>query len=513
MTTLRLPTAGPQADSDAGSRGVTSLGPPALSQRERGQNRVTIEAVLRREATVGDFVAGRFETRQTAPGGAAALALRLRRILGGLLRSWPGSIVRRGPHTVTSRGSHSESFFDDGFGQQRLTITYYYPWGYFHPVRSGAAAIASRQLDYFRQRGHRVRMMVRAAPHRGRAAFERHYHWVDEIAVVDVGKYPAIQRYFDTWDFGNYLAGHARLAEQPEIGEWLSQPADVAFLNYVFATPLLDALPAGAYRLLETYDIMSHQFLGHRSPSALLDQSLAGEFDLYRLYDSVLMINQDEEEFARSHCAADLAYLPPSIEVAHENSERPDGAPYDLLFVGSGHSPNVEGVDWFYRHVYRPLLKVKGIRWAISGSVCRQLPFKDPGVIRLGSVADLGELYRRSKVVVVPLFRGSGISIKTLEAMGHRKPVVTTPCGRRGLSASADNALLTYPFEVDPAAVADAIGRLCSSDALRKDYGRRAALFISDHFSTRSYVRRMDHIFQRVVASDAAREPFSRPIL
>ena len=44
------------------------------------------------------------------------------------------------------------------------TVTYYYPWGYFHPVRSGAAAVASRHLDYFRERGHRVRMMVRAAP-------------------------------------------------------------------------------------------------------------------------------------------------------------------------------------------------------------------------------------------------------------------------------------------------------------------------------------------------------------
>ena len=500
MTSSPPPTTGPHVNFGSESGGATAVGPPALTLAlSRGE--VSIEAVLRRDATVRDFVAGHFDELRTAPlDHSAGLSQRLRRTLRGILRmcNRGASITRQGLQTTEGRGWGTESFGNDP-DPQRLTITYYYPWGYFHPIRSGAAAVASRHLDYFRERGHRVRMLVRATPNQGRSAFERHYYWVADLAVVDVGKYPDVQRSFDTWGFGNYLAAHARLAEQPEIREWLSQPADVAFLNYVFATPLLDALPAYAYRVLETYDIMSQQFLEHRGSSVLLQQSLACEFDLYRLYDSVLMINREEKQFARVRCKAPLTYMPPSVDVIPQGSES-GREEYDLLFVGSDHPPNVEGVNWFYHHVYRPQLKAKGICWAICGSVCRQLKFNDASVERLGSVADLGEVYRRSKVVVVPLFRGSGISIKTLEAMGQGKPVVTTPCGRRGLPSWADDALVTCPFDVDPVAVAGAICRLCSSEALRQDYGRRAANFVSDHFSSRWYATRMDRIFRRVAA-------------
>jgi glycosyltransferase involved in cell wall biosynthesis len=496
MMTSQPPTTRPHADSEAESGRITLVSPPALtltlSQGERGQDAVSIEAVERREATVRDFVASRFDTPPAAPKGRRGLVRKLRRIAGSLLRRC------RRLEAISPRGLQATA-------KQRLTITYYYPWGCFHPIRSGAGAVASRHLDYFRQRGHRVRMMVRAASFRGRVAFERHYHWVDDLAVVDLDGYPDAQSCFDRWDFGSYLAGHARLAEQPDIAKWLSQPADLAFINYVFATPLLDALPAGAYRMLETYDIMSHQFLQHGGPSALLERSLAGEFDLYRLYDSVLMINPEEAELAEPRCPAHLTYMPPAVDVAPEGSESTDDEEYDLLFVGSDHPPNVEGVNWFYDRVYRPLLKPKGLRWAICGSVGRQLPFKkDPGVTCLGPVADLGAVYRRSKVVVVPLFRGSGVSIKTLEAMGHRKPVVTTPCGRRGLPASADDALITLRFEDGPAAVAEAIRTFCSAKVLREDYGRRAATCVGDHFSSRAYGRRMDRIFATVAAGRGA---------
>jgi glycosyltransferase involved in cell wall biosynthesis len=484
-------TTRPRPNSDVESRKIASLSPSgltlALSRSEREQDPVTIEDVRLGEATVSDYVASRF-----AGPSALTATQRLRQAIGSLLGTCRRLAALRegGRRTVGSARRPGPRSDED---PERLTISYYYPWGYFHPVRSGAAAVASRHLDYFRERGHRVRMMVRAGPHRGRSAFERHYHWVDDIAVVDVRRYPDARACLSRWDFGSYLAGHARLADKPEIRDWLSQPADVAFLNYVFATPLLDALPTSAYRVLETYDLMSHQFLEHRGSPELVRRLLDCEFDLYRLYNSVLMLNHEEAQCAQEHGVANLVYVPPSVDLVPEGDEQV--AHYDILFVGSDHAPNVEGVNWFYDHVFRPLLKPRGLRWAICGSVCRKLRFKDPAVIRLASVADLGQVYRRSKVVIVPLFRGSGVSLKTLEAMGHRKPVVTTPCGRRGLPASADGAFIAHCFEDDPAVVADTIYNLCSSQALQRDYGQRAATHISAHFGTGIYDRRMNRIF------------------
>src|SRR5215469_16119734 len=94
-----------------------------------------------------------------------------------------------------------------------MIVTYYYPWGFFHPVQCGAATVAARHMEYFRSRRMRPRIVVANVAHEGRSAFERHYHWAEDIIVVDVARRPEVHRLLDRWDFGSHLAGHALLAE------------------------------------------------------------------------------------------------------------------------------------------------------------------------------------------------------------------------------------------------------------------------------------------------------------
>ncbi|HQU47218.1 MAG TPA: hypothetical protein PK867_30725, partial [Pirellulales bacterium] len=88
-----------------------------------------------------------------------------------------------------------------------MIVTYYYPWGFFYPVRSGADNTASRHLEYFRARGFRPRVIVANGLAHERRAFERYYHWADDLIVVDVPSHPEIHRQLDCWGFGSHLAG------------------------------------------------------------------------------------------------------------------------------------------------------------------------------------------------------------------------------------------------------------------------------------------------------------------
>ncbi len=54
----------------------------------------------------------------------------------------------------------------------------------------------------------------------------------------------------------------------------------------------------------------------------------------------------------------------------------------------------------------------------------------------LGPVEDLEELYGRAKVVINPALAGTGLKIKTLEALSFQKPLVTWPTGTDGLHPS-----------------------------------------------------------------------------
>ena len=59
------------------------------------------------------------------------------------------------------------------------------------------------------------------------------------------------------------------------------------------------------------------------------------------------------------------------------------------------------------------------------------------GVIALGVGEDLAAEYEEAKVVVIPIYEGSGTCVKFVEAMWMNRPIVSTPVGARGLDRFA----------------------------------------------------------------------------
>ena len=63
---------------------------------------------------------------------------------------------------------------------------------------------------------------------------------------------------------------------------------------------------------------------------------------------------------------------------------------------------------------------------AIAGSICEALSgHKD--VVLMGMLDDLSTAYESAAIVVNPMQFGTGLKIKSLEAMSYSKPLVTTP--------------------------------------------------------------------------------------
>ncbi len=55
------------------------------------------------------------------------------------------------------------------------------------------------------------------------------------------------------------------------------------------------------------------------------------------------------------------------------------------------------------------------------------------GLTLTGAVSDVAPVYERASAVVVPVRAGGGTRIKVVEAFAHRRPVVSTGIGCRGL--------------------------------------------------------------------------------
>lgn len=112
--------------------------------------------------------------------------------------------------------------------------------------------------------------------------------------------------------------------------------------------------------------------------------------------------------------------------------------PMRLLFVGNiDFTPNKNGLSHFVESVF-PIIKERmpAVELNIVG-LCKDQNFKSrlcsiPGVHVVGFVEDLREEYENSCVVIIPIYHGSGTSIKFIEGIMMNRPVVSTPVGARG---------------------------------------------------------------------------------
>lgn len=107
--------------------------------------------------------------------------------------------------------------------------------------------------------------------------------------------------------------------------------------------------------------------------------------------------------------------------------------PY-LLFVGSRFFANEEGIDWFLEKVMPSVNP--DIDFRIVGTICDYLRDRElPTNVHLeGKVEHLTPWYANAMAVVSPIFTGSGMKTKTIEALRFGRRVLGTKEAFVGLS-------------------------------------------------------------------------------
>ena len=143
-------------------------------------------------------------------------------------------------------------------------------------------------------------------------------------------------------------------------------------------------------------------------------------------------------------------------------------------------------MEWFCSSVF-PLIQeeIPGIKLHIVGSnpPASVAKFQSEHIILEGFVTDerLEALYRQCRICVVPLRYGAGVKGKTIEAMYHGIPIVTTDIGIEGLPDIEKCVTAHNDAESFVAAVVDAYrngDRGCAQrcyDFVREHYSLEAA--------------------------------------
>ena len=273
-----------------------------------------------------------------------------------------------------------------------------------------------------------------------------------------------------------------------ELAHW----ADDVFAEYPYLSPLLEEPCANAgSRLFTTlHDILSAQV---RTP-ALRRLTQRVEISAIRRGGTVIVLSAEEGQALRKHgivarhvptpFAPQAAAGLPSVDAARSLLLRRHGLAVAgravVMFVGSAFGPNIEAAqhmrqasrDYRGQHLSpTPLFVVAG--------ACHD-PCLDASFVALGPVtADVIEaLYSVASVVVVPLRRGTGVSIKVIEALSRGKAIVATSVGVRGLPVTSGKHCVIHD---DLATIGTVLRAVIDCNELREHLEIGAKSFASEH--------------------------------
>ena len=96
---------------------------------------------------------------------------------------------------------------------------------------------------------------------------------------------------------------------------------------------------------------------------------------------------------------------------------------------------NVNGILWFLNNVWPMVLcQDPELRLIIGGTVCERIPLdKYANVMLLGRVDSLDDFYLQGDVVINPVSQGTGLKIKTFEALSYGKATIVHPHSSQGI--------------------------------------------------------------------------------
>jgi hypothetical protein len=238
------------------------------------------------------------------------------------------------------------------------------------------------------------------------------------------------------------------------------QQIDVLIVEYIWLTACLRHLPSGVIKIVDTHDVMhlrQRAFAKQGCPHA--EFGLVGqdqEREALAKFDGIIAIQEKESIVFRKmlpnkpvitvpsggNTTFLKAYRPMVLSKrdfkAKKRVQKLCGKSF--LFLGSAHFGNVLALRHLLKYIWPRVQKSHEASRAnliIAGDVGQTIHFNHnllSRVLVLDYVDQTDWLYDAVDVVVNPSFTGSGLKIKTVDALAHGKLIITTPTGIEGIS-------------------------------------------------------------------------------
>lgn len=254
----------------------------------------------------------------------------------------------------------------------------------------------------------------------------------------------------------------------------------------------MDALSKGMYRRAEISS-------GLKKRLYLIEGKRLAEYEnrIFDYFNNHTIISAQDRAFISHPQNGKITIVENGISEDFSNYPVSQTRKFDLVFTGNmNYPPNIECAVYLVEQIYPLLLPdFPELKIMLSGASPNQrvLDLAQPGKIEVtGWVDDIRTSYAQGKLFVAPLFIGTGLQNKLLEAMAMGLPAITTPLANNALKAIHQDSIF---IASSPSEFASAIADLLQNTDQYQKLSINGKNFVNQHFNWQHAVAKLEDLF------------------
>lgn len=225
------------------------------------------------------------------------------------------------------------------------------------------------------------------------------------------------------------------------------------------------------------------------------------ELKVLKKVDGIVAITDvDQRNLARLLQKPNIISIPFGINLDTLPDDLPQPDEPSLFHIGTMNwFPNEEGIRWFIEKVWPKVSqKFPELTLHLAGRYMNPwlTVLNKKNVTVDGAVPDVWEYMAKYSIMVVPLFSGSGIRIKIVEAMAAGKAIITTTIGAQGINCEDGKHLI---IAHDEKGFLESIIKLHNNKALRDSLGKNAKELIAKEHDNDKLMGRLSEFYDELV--------------
>lgn len=317
----------------------------------------------------------------------------------------------------------------------------------FHPQKQeGNSTLMRLWLDHMKRAGYITHLVYYMYDGASVSADMRRetLHQFDLYKEIPVtsrltgANYNGLNVHVDDWCGIEAMEAVDKLAREYEY--------DIAVTNYPFMSAIFDRISAYTNKVLLTHDSFvdrNRRMLEQGYPeSGWISIDKRGEQLACDRSDVVVAMQEQEADGFRKICNPQkVQVVAPIFERVEIQHPTPDEK-LRVGYFGSSNWVNEQNLGEYLKHWVKDDDLKANTEILIAGGICKTLSDFVPASIlervnptMVGRVDQPGDFFSQCDIIINPERGGTGIKIKTLEALAHNMPVLTTKGGSVGIGS------------------------------------------------------------------------------